>query len=95
MKNIDWYRQGYIPTLLYFQNGGTFTGSVTDSDDRSKKEFRYKIETDDGSIRALVWFGPFCFEKSEVVDQHEFTLDDEGRAGMIEWLKTKYETMIE
>lgn len=95
MKTVDWFEQGLIPGLLYFQNGGTHTGSVTDRESKTAKEFRYKIETKEGTIRVIIWYGPFCYEKSEMADQAEFSLDDGGRTEMLGWLKEKYESMIE
>ncbi len=95
MKEVDWFEQSLIPGLLYFQNGGEYTGSVNDFSDRDAKEFRYKMETKGNLIQAMVWYGPGCFSVSEIVDQGEFSLDDEGRTDMIHWIKQKYESMIE
>lgn len=95
LKVIDWAEQGVIPGLLYFQNGSTYTGSATEFGNKAAKEFRYKIKPGDGAIIAEVWYGPFCYEKSEIVDHAEFTLDEDGRTKMIQWLKEKYESMIE
>lgn len=94
MKEVDWFDPSLIPGLLYFQNGGSFTGSVTDYENRETKEFRYKIDSVDGIIQAYVWYGPFCFEKSEIVEQAEFALTEEGRTEMLKWLKKEYESMI-
>lgn len=94
MKKVDWQENGLIPGLLYFQNGGTHTGSVSDRENRETKEFRYKLEAKDGMVNAFVWYGPFCFEKSEIVDRTEFSADSEGYSNMICWLKEKYESMI-
>lgn len=89
--SIDWHSQGFIPPLLYFQNGTVYTGSVTE---KGEKEFRYKISPKDGMIFAEVWYGPFCYEKSEILDKAEHNMDAEGREEMIDWLKSKYESMI-
>lgn len=95
MKIINWSEQGLIPGLLYFQNGGTHTGSVDDRDNKASKEFRYKIDTDKYVIKTVAWYGPYCYEKSDMVDSAEFTLDNDGHAEMINWIKGKYESMIE
>ncbi|QAT49157.1 hypothetical protein EQM14_04850 [Caproiciproducens sp. NJN-50] len=92
MKTIDWHRQGYIPILIDFQNGNTFIGSVSE---KGKKEFRYRLSPAEEKIRAEVWYGPYCYEKSETLDQSEFSMDMEGREKMVDWLKSKYESMIE
>jgi hypothetical protein len=95
MRIVNWTDQGVIPGLLFFINGGEYTGSVNDFGNKSAKEFRYKIESNQNIITAMVWYGPYCFGKSEIVDQAEFSLDDEGRSELLEWIKTKYESMIE
>lgn len=95
MKVIDWNEQGVIPGLLYFQNGSTYTGSVNDFGNKEAKEFRYIMKPKDGILIAEVWYGPFCYEKSEIVDHAEFSLDDDGRTKMIEWINEKYKSMIE
>jgi hypothetical protein len=95
MQNIDWKAQGLIPGLLYFQNGGEYTGSVTDFKNRAAKEFRYKIEGKDNLIKTYVWYGPFNFQNSKIEDEGEFELSEEGRDDMLNWLKQKYESMIE
>lgn len=95
MKAMNWTEQGVIPGLLYFQNGSAYTGSVNDFGNKNTKEFRYKIKPGDGTIVAEVWYGPFCYEKSEIIDHAEFPLDEGGRSKMIEWIKEKYESMIE
>lgn len=95
MKTVNWSEEGLIPGLLYFQNGGTYTGSVNDFDNRAVKEFRYKIGPGEEGILTEVWYGPFGYEKSEIVDRHGFSLDEEGRKEMLLWLNEKYESMIE
>lgn len=92
MKQVDWEKQ--IPGLLYFQNGGVFTGSVDDFADKSAKEFRYKLQPNDGVLKAEVWYGPFCYEMSEIADQAEFAISGEGYDDMIGWVRQKYEQMI-
>lgn len=91
MKQIDWHRQGYIPQLLYFQNGASYTGSVSNE---GKPEFRYKIAPKDGAICAEVWEGPFCYEKSKIADQSEYGMDAEGRSELLDWLQSKYKVMV-
>ncbi len=91
MKYVNWFGPGYIPGLLYFQNGSAYTGSVSEI---GNQEFRYKISPKDGMLFAEVWYGPFCHEKSEIADYSEHSMDSEGRTSMIDWLKSKYESMI-
>jgi len=95
MKTVDWYAQGAIPGLIYFKNGSVYTGSVNDFGNKTAKEFRYVIKPNDGSIKAEVWYGPCCYERSEILDQAEFSMDEDGRSKMLGWMKKKYESMIE
>jgi len=95
MKEVNWFDQGLIPGILYFQNGGEYTGSVNDFSDKETREFRYKIETKQNIIEAAVWYGPQCYNTSDIVDQAEFSLDSDGRNDMLTWMKGKYESMIE
>lgn len=90
MKNIDWHEPGLIPQLLYFQNGALYTGSVANE---GGKEFRYRLAPAEGKIRAEVWYGPYCYEKSEILGQAEFAMDQQGRSDALDWLKEKYESM--
>ena len=102
-KEIDWQAPCFIPELLFFQNGCVYTGSVNNA---GEKEYRYKLspaeEATEGAegdpprriIRAEVWFGPFCYEKSTVEDRQDFPMDETGRAKAISWLAMKYAEMI-
>ncbi len=90
-KKVDWHRQGLIPALLYFQNGGNYTGSVNN---KGMREFRYKIGAADGKIRTETWFGPFCYEKSRITGKADFPMDEEGRNSAIRWIGEQYEQMI-
>ncbi len=94
MKIIDWFNEGLIPGLLYFQNSNTHTGSVNDRESKDSKEFRYKIGSSKGVIKAEVWYGPYCYDESEIIDQSEFFLNDDGRTEMLRWIKEKYESMV-
>lgn len=91
MKKIDWHDPGLIPQVLYFRNGALYTGSVTES---GRKEFRYRLSPSEDKIRAEVWYGPFCYEKSEIADQAEFAMDQQGRSDALDWLEAKYTEMI-
>lgn len=102
-KEIDWHAQCLIPELLYFQNGNTFTGSVSSPDE---KDFRYRLSPDKESgdgvgkaepqkiIKAEVWYGPFCYEKSAIADQASFPMEEQGRSDAVDWLSQKYVSMI-
>ena len=81
----------FIPTLHTFAMKNVFTGSCG--------MLRFKItpdvvmatakEVDFGasSIKAELWHGLFCYEKSEVEKTEVFPLTEEGREAMKDWLE--------
>lgn len=80
----------YIPTLHSFAMNNSFTGS--------HGNFRFKItpnvtmrtpkEVDfsASSIRAEYWYGPLCYEKSEIIEEKTFPMQETGRQEMRDWL---------
>jgi hypothetical protein len=82
----------YIPTLHTFAMKNTFTGSCGN--------FRFKIEPvvvmatqkevdfASSSINAKFWHGPFCFEKSEIEGEADFSMSEDGRLAMKSWLES-------
>lgn len=92
MKAVDWHRQNFIPKLLYFQNGASFIGSISNA---GQQEFRFKITPKDGKLSAEVWYGPLCYECSQMTNQSEFEMDAPGRDQMLEWLSNNYKSMGE
>lgn len=98
-KAVDWHAPCFIPELLFFENGNLFTGSVSND---GEKEFRYRLspgkEGEEGSERniilAEVWYGPFCYEKSEIAGKAAFPMEEQGRSEAIDWLAGQYETMV-
>lgn len=81
----------YIPTLHTFAMKNLFTGSCG--------SLRFKItpnvvmatakEVDfaASSIKAELWHGILCYEKSQIELTEEFPLSEEGRAQMKAWLE--------
>lgn len=72
----------YIPVMKAFENGNTFTGSA------GALRFRLDPMADEGQIRARIWYGEYCFEKSEMADDRRFPLSDEGRMALRDWLES-------
>ena len=71
----------YIPVRKAFENGNSFTGS--------RGLLRFLLEpTEDRQIRARIWHGEYCFEKSEVEEERCFPLSDDGRAQLRDWLES-------
>ena len=80
----------YLPTLHTFAMDNVFTGSAG--------ALRFKIspqvvkngrevDMEQSAIRAELWDGPFCDEKSEIEQEKTFPMSEEGRAAMLSWLE--------
>ena len=80
----------YLPTLHTFAMNNIFTGSAG--------ALRFKLtpqvvmggrEVDmaKSTIRAELWHGPFCYEKSEIEQEKTFPMSEEGRTQMLAWLE--------
>ncbi|HIZ19373.1 MAG TPA: hypothetical protein H9674_00745 [Firmicutes bacterium] len=69
-----------IPPLLFFQSKNPFTGS--------RGEFRFRVEPGD-ALSVAIWRGPYCYEKSEILETRDFPLDADGREAMLAWLEEK------
>lgn len=78
-----------IPKYFVFSQKGIFTGSA------SERDFNYKIvpncpKEGDKTLRAYIWSGDNCIDKSENVDMKEFPLSEEGHDEMLKWLEEQY-----
>ena len=81
----------FIPTLHTFENANVFTGSygalrfkITPSVDQPKGA--KELIRENSFIKAEVWHGPLCYEKSEMEQEKEFPMTEEGRQDLITWL---------
>ncbi len=68
----------YLPTLHAFENGNQFSGSFG--------MLRFMLTPHDDQIKAELWHGKFCYEKSEMEFSEEFPISEEGIARMRAWL---------
>lgn len=80
----------FLPVLHSFENGNVYTGS--------RGPLRFKItpsvvmlrpkEVDfaQSSLRAEVWHGEYCYEKSEIEREQVFPLSEEGLEALQSWL---------
>ena len=80
----------YLPTLHWFANKNTFSGSCGN--------FRYMIKPNvvmatpkevdftQSTIVCEYWHGKLCYELSEMEDKKEFPMTEEGRQNMMDWL---------
>lgn len=83
----------FLPVLHSFENGNVFTGSLG--------LFRYKItpqitmktqkevDLDASSIKAEVWQGLLCYDKSEIAAERVFPMSREGYVAMRSWLEAQ------
>ena len=81
----------FLPTLHTFENNNIFTGS--------HGALRFKIspnvimatpkEVDcaASSIRCEIWHGEKCYELSDIEDEKNFPMSEEGREDMRSWLE--------
>ena len=81
----------FIPTLHTFENDNVFTGSfgmlrfkITPDVDLPKGA--KELIRENSSMKAEVWHGLFCYEKSQMEDEAVFPLTEEGREEMKSWL---------
>lgn len=85
---IDEIREKFmIPVPLFFINKNEFVGSNGD--------FRYKIIPDnkEKTLTAIVWYGVWCLEKSEIASQSVFPMDETDITGyedMCRWIDEQY-----
>ena len=45
----------------------------------------------ENTLKAAVWIGPFCYEKSELLAEQEFPLDQDGFVACLDWIDQQYE----
>ncbi len=81
----------YLPTLHWFAMKNPFTGSFG--------EFRYRVvpnvtmatakevDFENSKLQAQFWHGPFCYEKSTMEGEMTFSLNEEGRVDLMNWLE--------
>lgn len=71
----------YVPNYMSFHNENTFIGSY--------QGLRFKLTPDIESmeIQAEYWYGPLCYEMSEMDGSETFPLSDEGIADMTQRLE--------
>ena len=80
----------FLPTLHTFENDNVFTGSWG--------ALRFKItptivkktpkegDMEASSMKAEVWHGIYCYEKSEIEAEETFPLSAAGREKMHRWI---------
>lgn len=81
----------FLPTLHTFENNNIFTGSWGNLRFKITPSIVMKtpkeVDTEQSSMKAEVWHGPLCYEKSDIEADQVFPLSMEGRETMHRWLK--------
>ena len=75
-----------IPTLLFWENGNSWYGSL------DKTRFFIRPEAPEGEERRLavqVWKGPLSMELSEIIAQAAFPVTEEGLVQTAAWLEER------
>lgn len=80
----------YLPNLYTFQNGNAFTGSFRGLRFQVRPETAGEGEEERPILSALVWYGEFCLEQSEIQAQAGFPLTEEGREALLDWLEQEF-----
>ena len=71
----------YVPNLMSFQNDNIFLGSYNG--------LRFKLTPllSEEQIHAEYWYGPLCYEKSQMDGEDHFPLTTEGITAMTSWIR--------
>ncbi len=85
----------YVPNLATFLNDNAYLGSFHGLRFRLKPAARGEGEQKEQVIEALVWYGIYCLELSQVVAEASFPMTEEGYADMLAWLDGQYRIMVE
>lgn len=81
----------FLPNLYAFLNGNAYFGS--------KGDLRFRIrgvmagaedEEQHPVLEAWIWYGKNSLENSNVDEEKDFALTDEGRMELMAWLEAKY-----
>ena len=59
-----------IPVFVYFKEKNPFFGSFLN--------LRFKILLVEESLQLEIWNGPLCYEKSEILQTHNFEASENG-----------------
>lgn len=74
----------HIPNYMSFSNSNIFLGSY------EGMRFKLSPNVEESTIRAEYWFGPLCYELSQMDGEETFPLSEEGIADMTAFLLKKH-----
>ena len=82
----------FMPTLHAFAMNNPFTGSCgllrfKLTPNVVKIEGSKEVDMVASSIRAELWHGQLCYEKSQLEKEQIFPMSEEGRLAMKSWLE--------
>ncbi len=82
----------YIPTLHTFAMNNSFTGSCGNLRfkivPKVEKKTPKEVDMENSTIEAEYWYGPFCYEKSEIAEKRTFPMSEDGRSELKAWLES-------
>lgn len=85
-------KEVFLPTLHWFAMKNPFTGSCGDFRFRAIPNVimatAKEVDFDASSINCVFWHGLFCYEKSTMEGECEFSLTEEGLRNMKLWLES-------
>lgn len=74
----------YVPNYMSFSNDNIFLGSY------EGMRFKLSPNTGENTIRAEYWYGPLCYELSQMDGEETFPLSDGGIEAMTAYLLEKH-----
>ena len=80
-----------IPTLLFWENGNSWYGSL------GSARFFLKPETPEGAqtaqLAVRLWRGPLAMDRSEILASAAFPVSEEGLAQTTAWLTAQADSL--
>ena len=80
-----------IPTLLFWENGNSWYGSLGNARIILKPE---TLEGQGSQLSAQLWRGPLAMDQSEIIAAAAFTVSEEGLDQATAWLVGKASHLI-
>ena len=80
-----------IPTLLFWENGNSWYGSLGQARFFIRPEKRE--DEDVPQLTVQLWRGPLCMELSEILDTARFPVSEQGLGQTVAWLEKQAEQL--
>ncbi|MCM1328947.1 MAG: hypothetical protein NC253_05840 [Ruminococcus sp.] len=80
-----------IPEFEYFEMGGKYSGCKRGA---QQQDFNFRL-TPGEKILAQVWYGVYCFDKSELVSESEFDKSRDGYRAACDWVEEQFKVWSE